>query len=188
MPDELYFHEDDYCQQELLPLAAMEFCKQQISEIDEFSAAHQVPGGMGWTDLFVRKDSADKLVDLEITLDELHESLSEHLPPVPAIYTGYSSYRVKCEQTIGFGVDTECVVYASWNERRVIEAIWTSLFTSDAKDLKSAVAALQQLGLRYPLLYVDWAWNFATPLDQSPSLQDRVISKNNEIARRMKNT
>jgi hypothetical protein len=43
--NEVYFHEDDYCQQEVLPLTALDFCSKQIKEIDEFAVAHLAPGG-----------------------------------------------------------------------------------------------------------------------------------------------
>ena len=183
--DEVYFHEDDYCQQELLPLSAMEFCGQQITEIDEFATAHKAPDGVGWTEMYMREDSPKKLVDLGITVSTLRETMTEHLREVPVIYTGYSSHRELCKHTVGFGLDADCIVYAEWNEANVVKTIWTGLFTPHANELQRVVAALQQLGQRFPLLYVDWAWSFATPVDQSPSLKDRLVSKVTEISRRM---
>lgn len=188
MPDamnEVYFHEDDYCQQELLPLAAIEFCRQQISEIDDFAAAHQAPGGVGWTDMFVREESPQPLVKLRIPVATLRDTLTESLPEIPVVYTGYSSHQETCKHTLGFGFDAACVVYAEWNNEDLVTSIWTGLFTSDANELRRAVDALQRLGRQYPLLYVDWAWSFATALDQSSSLMDRIAAKVAEITRRM---
>ena len=188
MPDvmnEVYFHEDDYCQQELLPLAAMEFCRQQITEIDDFSAAHQAPGGMGWTDMFMREESPESLINLGISVATLRDTLTAYLPEIPVVCTGYGSHQEICKHTIGFGFDAACVVYAEWKNEDVVTNIWTGLFTPDAAELRRAVDSLQLLGRRYPLLYVDWAWSFATALDQSSSLMDRIASKVTEIARRM---
>jgi hypothetical protein len=67
--NEVYFHEDDYCQQEILPLAALDFCRNQITEIDAFATNHQAPGGIGWTEMYMREDSPEKLSDLGITFE-----------------------------------------------------------------------------------------------------------------------
>ena len=37
----IYFHEDDYCQLEVLPLAARQFCLQEMGEIDAFAEEHR---------------------------------------------------------------------------------------------------------------------------------------------------
>ncbi len=185
---EAYFHEDDYCQQELLPLTALEFCRQQISEIDEFSNAHKAPDGVGWTDIYRRKDPPKKLVELGVAVSALRKSMIEHLPEITTIYTGYGSHEALCENTIGFGVDTDWIVYAEWNDANVVEAVWTDVLTSHVKSLERFAATLQQLGREYPLLYVDWAWGFATPLDQSSSLRDRLVSKAAELSRQLETT
>lgn len=183
--NEVYLHEDDYCQQEILPLGALEFCRQQIDQIDEFAAAHKVPEGVGWTEMFMREDSPEKLVDMRIPLAAFRSTMTEHLAEVPVIYTGYSSHRELCKNTVGFALSPDCVIFAEWDESSVVKTIWTGLFSAHPHELKQAVNALQGLGRMYPLLYVDWAWSFATPLDQSPTLEERLISKVSEISRRM---
>lgn len=183
--NEAYFHEDDYCQQEILPLGALEFCRQQIDQIDEFAAAHKAPEGVGWTEMFIRKDSPEKLVDVQIPLTSFRNTMSEHLAEVPVIYTGYSSHREHCKNTVGFALNPDCMIFAEWNELSVVNSIWTRFFSPHPHELKQAVKPLQGLGRVYPLLYVDWAWSFATPLDQSPALEERLISKVSEISRRM---
>ncbi len=178
---EIYFHEDDYCQQEILPLSSFEFCREQVNEIDGFSEQHKCPNGLGWTDVFVRKNSPESLGSLAISLNDLRDALGDVLPEIPVIYTGYSTYREKCTRTAGFGFDDDCVVYADWNDSGHIEHLWTSLFTTESGKLERAVDAIQNFGKSFPLLYVDWAWGFATPLDQSPSLLNRIESKIKDI-------
>jgi hypothetical protein len=111
--------------------------------------------------------------------------LSKYLPEIPAVFSGYSSHREQCQNTIGFGYHADCIIFADWNDQGVVEHIWTSIFTTEALELADLVSALQNLGQRFPLLYVDWAWSFATPLEQSGNLYDRLESKNTEIASRM---
>lgn len=184
--NEVYFHEDDYCQQEILPLAALDFCRNQITEIDEFATSHKVPGGIGWTEMFMRENSPEKLSDLGITFELFRAIMKEHLPELPIVYTGYSSYREQCQRTIGFGHHDDCIIYADWNDREIVEHVWTGIFTIEEAELANVVSALQSFGRQFPLIYVDWAWSFVTPLDQSKNLHNRLASKIAEIARRMK--
>jgi hypothetical protein len=48
---EIYFHEDDYCQQQLLPREASAYARAEVQKIGEFAESHRVPGGRGWTDI-----------------------------------------------------------------------------------------------------------------------------------------
>src|SRR5262249_55770988 len=45
-----FFHEDDYCQVEVLPAAAAGPCRSEMGRIDEFAEAHL--DGMGFTDIY----------------------------------------------------------------------------------------------------------------------------------------
>ena len=48
---EAYYHEDDYCMIELLPLDNLQHCLTQMGEQQAFADAHR--SGAGWTDMFV---------------------------------------------------------------------------------------------------------------------------------------
>ena len=154
-------------------------------EIDKFSAAHQALDGVGWTEIFMREDSPQKLADLGITLDVFRTSMRQYLPEVVCVYTGYGSHSELCKNTIGYGYGADCIVYADWNGKKIINHIGTGLFTSQEENLTNAVEALQNFGQRVPLLYVDWAWSFVTPLDQSNTLKEKLELKIAKIARRM---
>ena len=65
----IYFHEDDYCQTETLPIGSWEHCHEQLKEIFEFSNLHKAPGGMGWTDTYIRGGAPKKLSMLGMRLD-----------------------------------------------------------------------------------------------------------------------
>ena len=77
---EIYFHEDDYCQIEVLPVSNWEHCATQIGEIESFSEAHPAPGGTGWTDMYVREENPFSLRDLGISRTTLASALREALP------------------------------------------------------------------------------------------------------------
>ena len=75
----IFYHEDDYRQQEILPLAALDFCGKQVDEIDDFSTAHAAPDGKGWSEIFVRGKPPRELPDLGIGHDTLSDILQERL-------------------------------------------------------------------------------------------------------------
>ena len=79
--------------------------------------------------------------------------------------------------------DNDSVVYFDWNEDRIIENVWTSIFTDDENQLNKIIDAIQLLGQSYPLLYVDWAWDFAVPLDGTDGLRDSIRKKLAEMRR-----
>ena len=182
-PLDAYFHEDDYCQQEILPLAALPFCQQQSGEIEVFSAKHQAD--VGWTDVFVRKDSPAELKSLAIPVADLRRILGQHLVEFTTIYTGYSSHREYCKNTLGFGLESAgCFLFVDWDSDGIVLHIWTDLFDNTPEHLTPAVDAMQALGVKYPLLYVDWAWDFSLPIDGSEALAQKLREKLDEIARR----
>src|SRR5262245_7306691 len=88
---EIYFHEDDYCQQELLPREALPFAEVQVKEVDEFADAHRAPGGMGWTNIYMRKEPPVGFQTLGMKKEDFAAAVSLHLPPFDLVYTGYSS-------------------------------------------------------------------------------------------------
>jgi len=102
-----YFHEDDYGQVELLPLAAYEFCVNQSQAIEEFSAEHRTPDRtpdrMGWTDMFIRDDPPAKLEALAIPCEEFRALVGQYLPEYSRVFTGYSTYREQLPRTTALG-------------------------------------------------------------------------------------
>ena len=79
---EIYCHEDDYCQQELLPHEALGFAETEIKKIAEFAGVHLAPGGAGWTDVYVRPKPPVNFRTLKITTEDFDVAMSSHLPPL----------------------------------------------------------------------------------------------------------
>src|SRR5688500_5987717 len=93
---DIYFHEDDYCQQELLPLDAKAFADAELKRVADFADAHRAPGGLGWTDMYMRSSPPLELRALGIGRRQFGEAISPSLPPFDDVYTGYSSHRERC--------------------------------------------------------------------------------------------
>ena len=47
----VYFHEDEYGQQEILAPESESCAAEQNEKIQEFAEEHKAPGGEGWTDM-----------------------------------------------------------------------------------------------------------------------------------------
>ena len=96
-----FFHEDDYCQREILPLTAKNFCLKQMGEINDFSQEHQLESGL-FTDIFIRENTPHGIEELGLCSEQLNAALN-FLPLYDLVETGYSSYREESEATCGRG-------------------------------------------------------------------------------------
>lgn len=184
---EVFFHEDDYCQQELLPAAALDWCSRELGEIDRFSEAHRAADGAGWTDLYVRPNAPAELLALRITREEVAAALGPLLPEFDRVLTGYSSFREECRNSSAWGTGEGCEFFASWNAEGFVSAIWTNLFDSRAESLAKAASAVEALGTLRPLIYVDWAWGY-TARTAADVFVPPLRTKTEDIARRWEET
>lgn len=157
---EIYFHEDDYCQQQILPRASSSYAAAEVKKIGEFADAHRAPGGLGWTDMHIRQDAPVELRALQINREQFGEIVSPFLPPFDVVYTGYSSYREQCVKTAAWGRSAQCALLADWDGDDVIKNVWAEFFDEDEASIVAAARAVGALGKLHPLVYVDWAWGY----------------------------
>ena len=130
----IYFHEDDYCQLEVLPLSAEQFCRREMGEIET-------------------------LLQLNLRPEQLTAAL-DFLPAYDLVETGYSSYREECQSTQARGLNEELAVFWSVDEAGLVEAIWLA-FWVEPQEANAARQLLTALGHLAPLLLADWgavAW------------------------------
>ena len=174
---EIYFHEDDYCQIEVLPISNWEHCAAQIGEIESFSKVRRAPGGIGWTDMYVREENSSSLHDLGISRTTFASALCEALPECDAVYTGYSTHREKCEQTAAFGNSTEVAVFADFGKDDVVEHIWLALDVTEQDEVELMLKAFHALGTLSDLLLVDWGWGVLSPLNDGDALKRYMLKR-----------
>ena len=149
---EAYYHEDDFCQVELLPIDNLQHCLAQMGEQQAFAAAHQ--SGAGWTDMYMRQEPPSRLVTLGMTGEQLRLAVKEVLPPYDAVFTGYSSYRVECKNLLAFGGDNTETLFAGIDEHGIVVELWCS----------DGMPELLRLPLPEQLLLADWNAGLACPL------------------------
>lgn len=174
---ELYFHEDDYCQIELVPVENEKYVKIEIENIDTFSEEHKASDGIGWTDMYIRDDSKQlQLESYKINYLELDKILSNIADRCDKVYTGYSTYREECNNTFGYKLD-EIKTYISFDNNYVTK-IWFDYCICDIKDVKNLLTILIIICNDYNLLFVDWTSGFYSKIKNENGLENKLIEYN----------
>ena len=179
---EIYFHEDDYCQQQLLPREAAAHAAAEIKAIGKFADAHRVPDDLGWTDVYAREEGPVELRALKIKKEEFALAVSPFLPPFDSVYTGYSSHREECKKTNAWGTSQQCAIFADWEDDGTVAHAWAEFFAVDNDSIDRATKAVATLGQIHPLIYVDWAWGYLCEVTDEQAFASMLRIKLDTIA------
>lgn len=158
-PSTVSYHEDDYCQIELLPIQNWGHCARELGRIEEFSEARAAPDGAGWTEMCIRSHAPLPLAALGIDFAGVCNILSLHLPQFDHVETGYGSSFEHCPNTTAFGHAGGCIIFVSQNDSGHVETIWLGIGPAAPQQETDFLASLHALDALGPLLLVDWAWN-----------------------------
>lgn len=149
--DFVFFHEDDYCQVQILPKENWNSLLNQCKAIDEFSENNKAT--IGYSDMYVREDEESPLLKRAIPVEELDTILSKlNAKRYTNVKTGYGSYGRPCDDTIGYNKENSAIYYSFKNE--VVEDIWLDYIGDFNPDLLSKV--LDEVGKKWELILVDW--------------------------------
>lgn len=169
----IYFHEDDYCQIEVLPIQNYNYCKDEFDKINDFSEEHEVEGGIGFTDIYVRNENPISILDLSISIDKICSVLEGVTCKYDKVSTGYSTYREKCQNTIAYGDNENVVIFFNFDkDTNFVKNIWLTLDTYNENEKESAKQILLALSKINELILVDWGWSFLTKLNNTSSIED----------------
>ena len=144
----IFYHEDDFCQIEIVPKENLSDLLKQADNIADFSAEN------GYSDIYVREENKVSLKSREIDKTELEKLLTElGTEKHTEVITGYGSdYRVKSENTIGFGKEYSAVYFDFENDK--VKNIWiTNLF---GLNNDKVVDVLSKIGEKWNLVLMDW--------------------------------
>lgn len=145
----IFYHEDDYCQIEIVPKENLSDLIKQADNIADFSAEN------GYSDIYVREENKVSLKSREIDKTELEKLLTElGTEKHTEVITGYGSeYRVKSENTIGFGKEYSAVYFDFENDK--VKNIWiTNLFGLNHDQV---VDVFSKIGEKWNLVLMDWS-------------------------------
>ncbi|MDE7222497.1 MAG: hypothetical protein K2O34_01795 [Acetatifactor sp.] len=148
----IYFHEDDYLQLELLPLAAKSFCLEEMDDIESFAGEHWTGGG--YSDAFQRTEATCATKDLGLHREQLDAAL-DFLPAFDHVETGYGACRVECRTTYARGLGSDLAIFWEQDEDGHVENIWLELCI-DSGQTELTCRVLTALGTVAPLVLADW--------------------------------
>ena len=153
---ELFVHEDDWGQIEVLPASCAAWCAQEMARIDAFAAEHRASDGGGWTDMVVRQPTPERLAGLAIPFEAAVGAMAARLPPFDAVVSGTFSAPEPVANARAFGpAHNVGVVFVPDRGGTSVEMIIVIL---DGEDDACAevIAALPALPATEPLLLADW--------------------------------
>lgn len=144
----IFYHEDDFCQIEIVPKENLSDLLKQADNIANFTAEK------GYSDIYVREENKVSLKSRKIEKTELEKLLTElGTEKHTEVITGYGSdYRVKSENTIGYGKEYSVVYFDFENDK--VKNIWiTNLF---GLNHDKVVDVLSNIGEKWNLVLMDW--------------------------------
>ncbi|MCR8559230.1 hypothetical protein KXD93_16350 [Mucilaginibacter sp. BJC16-A38] len=162
--DSIFFHEDDYCQIELLPLVNL---LANLNEVDNpIYLAQENHTSFGFSGLYNKDATVISLSVLNIFLDDFEKILRKNaLFCFKKVYTGYSSERILKDNIGAFGFENYVIYYK--HENGIILTIWLG-FSPLLDTLKvypqKLINSLNELGLAYNLILTDWIENITVNL------------------------
>ena len=166
-----FYHEDDYCQKEILPLTATNYCINQMNEINDFSQEHQSECG-GFSDIFIREETPHGIDELGLRTEQLNEAL-HFLPAYDLVETGYSSCREESKTTFCRGKGYEQNIFWSVNEFGIVNALWLDMEIAPITvDMWRRV--LISLGKIAPVLLADWSWSLCVDLTNPSNIEEYI--------------
>ena len=163
-----FFHEDDYCQVELLPAATRGYCIAEMGRIEEFADAHR--DGAGFTDMYVRGEPPLPLASLGITVAALGSAVEPLVPRFADVLTGYSSYREPCPSVAGWGLGDGEAVFAGVGKGGVVGPVWLTLHRVPAERVGLWCRVLRSLPRAAELLVADWSAGRVVQLAEESAL------------------
>jgi len=157
----MFYHEDDYCQIQLLPIENYPELIQQISNISSKSSKNF--DGTGYKEIVIRADQEKKLEDRKIKKEELEKILSKLKTERHSIVaTGYGlSYRIESKNTIAYGTNNSAIFFDYNPENGNVQNFWIV----NPKQLESAglKEIMSEIVTKWELVLTDW--NLGLTLD-----------------------
>lgn len=169
----VYFHEDDYGQCEVLPLADWGWCAGQMERSIGFAEEHRTP--YGFTDVY-RIDHSEMLPlgSLGLTPERLERVLS-FLPPFDRVESGYATERREVRNVWARGMHDRMAVYGSIDDAGTVKNLWLASFGDLGEaDRQLLGETLRALGTVAPVLLADWGRSCCVDLTRNESV-DRYL-------------
>jgi hypothetical protein len=177
--DELYYHEDDYCGTELVPMENEQFIKNEQDEIFTFSEEHKVSDGI-YSDVFIKNETPKKLEEYEIDYIETDKKLSGITIRYENVTTGYG-FEEDCKNTIGYTFNGINIFIK--NNGKHITHIWFDFYLDELGIAKDLYKILKIIVQNYDLIFVDWSWGFYSRVKYDLELENKLIEISKKLSK-----
>ncbi len=169
--DGTYFHEDCFRQVEFCPKENIELLKSENNEVNKFAEEHS--DGSGFTEIYIREENNQKtILDKQIKLSNLNSMLLNlELEKIEKVYTGYSSLREICEDTVAYKYD-EAEIFVTSENNFVKDFFITGFRFYENEDIKKKLEEiLHKIGTEYDLILNDWDLSEIIDLNDRKEIQ-----------------
>lgn len=165
----IYFHEDDYCQIEILPLSLWDYCVEEMKKISDFAVNHQAE--IGWTDIYLREDAPKSLAELSISIDELKEKIEKTMFPYSKVTTGYSTYVEECQNCLAWGIgERDFTLFVNSTNGNIIDTMWLDFGIIKNNNFPLILETFRNLPNFNQLIIADWRWEQVANIGNEKSL------------------
>ena len=149
---ELFYHEDDYLQVEIISKGNLFEKSKELTNINYDFTEY------GFSNISFRREKKKPTSSLNINVNELDECLKKHsLVKFNKVYTGYSSNSISRKNTTSYGFEDYAILFDF--EKEVVQNIWV-VFSPKLKmpfpSYSNLSKALFSIGNKYEMILVDW--------------------------------
>lgn len=154
--NKVFFHEDLFCQVEIVPRENSVNIEIENDKITDF--AKDKFNGVGFSDIYERGEQIVKTNERKINISNFDKLVTgSGFNKTNTVYTGFGSFEEVCNNTIAFELDG-AVIYYDFKEDNVIDNIWLDgfRFNNDSKEKERMIDVLYQIGRKWNLILNDW--------------------------------
>jgi hypothetical protein len=156
LPRELFVHEDDWGQIEVLPTACAEWCEHELARIEAFSSAHTAPDGAGWTDIYMRRPAPAALCTLGVPFATATAAFAARLPAFDIVSSGSFSSPRPVPHVRGFGPAANAGIIVAPDSSADIADMVSLVLNASPDACADVLRAAKALTTLSPLILVDW--------------------------------
>jgi hypothetical protein len=171
------YHEDDFCQIELIPFDNLDFIKTEISNLHDFSNKHKVVNGIGWTDIYNRKENPIKTIDKNIHINEIETVLDKCSIKFDKVQTGCGQYIQNCDNTISYGINNNSSIFFDFNSDKIVENIWMNIYITTLSEKDDLHNIVNNLSLKFDFLLVGWGWEFYETINNIETIDEYLLKR-----------
>lgn len=156
-PRELFVHEDDWGQIEVLPAPCRAWCEAEFARIGDFATAHAAGGDSGWTDIYVRAEAPMTLASLRLPFADTITALAARLQAFDIVSSGTFSAPEPVARVAAFGPEGGVGVVVVPDASGVIVDAMTLLLNGSDASCREVARAVLSIASTEPLMIVDWS-------------------------------